>query len=285
MQKKNAIQSNVISSAIDDFPDDDFLSSIDVDQIASKATTSQATTVEKSSSTLSSSSTRPNRYEGSTAMKKSTMLFDDADDDLWMNIDSTIEQMVPQNQSAETVAVNEISANPLLNTSSDAPIYDEKYRFKIRGINLASIQQLKECPRADLERRKYFLVKADIDDITKTAKVSRGKWTLGAALTDNVSRNMTLEVSFLPTVIDKLAGKSGREISEMCAQREEKPQINCEIENTLKNLSDRLETLNAFLKLEFNCNAERAIVVEIIDTAPVLERKLQEKVDYEKLNL
>lgn len=278
------IQSNVISSAsnldaLDEFPDDDFLTDIDIDQIASKASSTQVA----SNASTSRQEIPPNG--------RSTLLFDDMDDNDFLSIESTIEQQINavpqnvQNQASEVATRNEASNNIVLNTTVDAPIFDEKYRFKIRGINLVTIKQLKESARHDLERRKHFLVKAEIDEIIQKARVSSvsGKWMMKAALTDQMSENVLLEATFHASVIDKLAGKSGREISHLMAQRSERPQNVEDVQNTLKKLTDCLEKLNMFIKLEFNSNAELPIVVELIDVAPVLIRKLQEKIEHEKL--
>lgn len=284
MSANKVIQSNVISSAsnldvLDEFPDDDFLTDIDIDQIASKASSTQVA----SNASTSRQEIPPNG--------RSTLLFDDMDDNDFLNIESVIEQQINavpqnvQNQASEVATRNEASNNIVLNTTVDAPIFDEKYRFKIRGINLVTIKQLKESARHDLERRKHFLVKAEIDEIIQKARVSSvsGKWMMKAALTDQMSENVLLEATFHASVIDKLAGKSGREISHLMAQRSERPQNVEDVQNTLKKLTDCLEKLNMFIKLEFNSNAELPIVVELIDVAPVLIRKLQEKIEHEKL--
>lgn len=284
MSANKVIQSNVISSAsnldaLDEFPDDDFLTDIDIDQIASKASSTQVA----SNASTSRQEIPPNG--------RSTLLFDDMDDNDFLNIESVIEQQINavpqnvQNQASEVATRNEASNNIVLNTTVDAPIFDEKYRFKIRGINLVTIKQLKESARHDLERRKHFLVKAEIDEIIQKARVSSvsGKWMMKAALTDQMSENELLEATFHASVIDKLAGKSGREISHLMAQRSERPQNVEDVQNTLKKLTDCLEKLNMFIKLEFNSNAELPIVVELIDVAPVLIRKLQEKIEHEKL--
>lgn len=284
MSANKVIQSNVISSAsnldaLDEFPDDDFLTDIDIDQIASKASSTQVA----SNASTSRQEIPPNG--------RSTLLFDDMDDNDFLSIESTIEQQINavpqnvQNQASEVATRNEASNNIVLNTTVDAPIFDEKYRFKIRGINLVTIKQLKESARHDLERRKHFLVKAEIDEIIQKARVSSvsGKWMMKAALTDQMSENVLLEATFHASVIDKLAGKSGREISHLMAQRSERPQNVEDVQNTLKKLTDCLEKLNMFIKLEFNSNAELPIVVELIDVAPVLIRKLQEKIEHEKL--
>lgn len=311
MTASRVIQSNEISSnsashnaiTLDD-EDDTFLNLIDVDQIASAAAVQNqnASAPIASRSTTTAPSHPTNSFP--TSNQRSTLLFDDNDDiddyDL-LNIDSTIEQSnaVRQNMSGGSAAIitsqspprssAENSAthneNVQLNTSTDEllPIYDEKYRFKIRGINLATVRQLIECDRQHLERRKYFLVKATIENIVQKARVSHGKWVLGVAITDSTSKNLTLETIFHPMVTEKMAGKSGREVNLLFKERIEKPQNQYEIAGILENLTMQLETLNAFLKLEYANGAEHPSIIEIINAAPVLDRKLQEKVQFEQL--
>lgn len=294
MTASRVIQSNVISSAshaisLDD-EDDDFLNDIDVDQIASTAVQNQNAPVPVA----------PLNPPSLASNRRSTLLFDDNDDiddyDL-LNIESTIEQSnnVRQNVSDDGggSVVAAITQSPLrssaenthINTSTDEllPIYDEKYRFKIRGINLATVRQLIECDRQHLERRKHFLVKATIEDIIQKARVSRGKWVLSVTITDSTSKNVTVEATFHPMVTEKLAGKSGREVNQLFQERDEKPQNRFEIASILENLTTQLEVLNAFLKLEYSNGVVHPTIIEIINAAPVLDRKLQEKIQHEQL--
>lgn len=285
MTANKVIQSNVISSAshqnnLDDFPDDDFLNDIDFDQIASGAM-------------INASAEQPNPQVHSAAPgRQSTLLFDDLDDNDFFNIDSTIEQMsVPPNEvvhhqqhSGESRANNQNIESALLNTSANASICSDNYRFKIRGLNLVTIKQLTETSPEDRIRRKQFIVKAQIDDIIQTARVSRNnKWKLAVLLTDPYSQNATLNASFSVDVLEKFTGITGREMNQLYGQREERPQVTEEIANILKNVSTKLEEMNTFMKMEFVTGTEHPVVVELIAPAPVLERKLQEKVENEQL--
>lgn len=302
MTASRMVQSNVISSAshaiaLDD-EDDDFLNNIDVDQIASTAVQNQI--VSPPAGNRSAAPSNPTN-NCPTSNRRSTLLFDDMDDideyDL-LNIDSHIEQSNPVRQNVNVAATSQTppssrsaensathNQNIQLNTSADEllPIYDEKYRFKIRGINLATVRQLVECDRQHLERRKHFLVKATIENIVQKARVSRGRWVLRVTITDPISKNVTLETAFHPTVTEKLAGKSGREVNQLFQERTEKPQNQFEIAAILQNLTIQLEALNAYLKLEYTSSAENPSIIEIINAAPVLDRRLQEKVQHEKL--
>lgn len=309
MTASRVIQSNVISSACNaitlDDEDDDFLNDIDVDQIASTAVQNQHIPAPPNAlrSTIAPPSNQANNCP--TTNRRSTLLFDDNDDiddyDL-LNIDSTIEQTsaVRQNmggsgvgtvaaisqsppRSAESSAAHRINAQSNTSLDESLPIYDDKYRFKIRGINLATVRQLVECDRQLLERRKHFLVRATIENIVQKARVSRGKWVLGVEITDSTSGNVTLETTFHPMVTDKLAGKTGREVSLLHQERDEKPQNQDEITGILRGLTTKLEILDAFLKLEYISDAVHPIIVEIINEAPVLNRKLEEKIQHEQL--
>lgn len=298
MTASRVIQSNVISSAshaiaLDD-EDDDFLNDIDMDQIASTAVQNPVAPASTETTRLTALSNQANNCPSSN--QRSTLLFDDIDEYDLLNIDSTIEQSSTVQQNVNVAAIAhtppqlvEIPAvhneNIQLNTSNDEPLpfYDEKYRFKIRGINLATVRQLRECDSQHLERRKHFLVKATIENIIQKARVSRGKWVLSVEITDPTSKNIVLETTFHPEVTEKMAGKSGREVSQLYKERNEKPQNQLEIASILENLTMQLESLNAFLKLEYNNDVTHPMIVEIINAAPVLDRKLEEKIQYEHL--
>lgn len=287
MTARRAIQSNVISSAgqalaLDD-DDDDFLNEIDMDQITSVVAQNPIAPVAAAAAAASSNQTN----NCPPVRRQSTLLFDDFDDFDLLNVDSIIEQ---QNTNAPTSqqsggSSSKHNENIQLNTSTDEvlPIYDEKYRFKIRGINLATVRQLHECDRQHLLRRKHFLVKATVDAIVQKARVSKGKWVLNVKITDPLSQDITVETAFHATVTEKIAGRSGREVSQLNKERTEKPQNQHEITAILENLTNQLEDLNAFLKLEYSCDADHPTVVEIINAAPVLDRKLQEKISFEQL--
>lgn len=283
MTANNVIQSNVITSAthnLDDFADDEFLNEIDLDQIT-----------EATNLSAERSNQRVNQIQSNQPPRRSMLLFDDMDDNDLLSIDSTIEQMavpqneVPQNQQhSESRASNATAGTASLNTSANASICSDNYRFKIRGLNLVTIKQLTESSSNDRIQRKCFIVKAYIDDIIQHARVSRhNKWKLCVLLTDRYSRNVSLEVIFNSDVLDKLSGISGREMNQLAEQREERPQIHEQMAHILTGLSKKLEEMNTFMKIAFIDGHNHPAVVELIAPAPVLERKLQEKIEYEKL--
>lgn len=268
MMARSNVQSNEISSAarttdLDPFIDDDFLCDIDIDQITSKATSQTHTA-------------QPDRSVNQNVMtpRRSVLLFeDDIDDNDFLQIDSPVIESRP-NRTAPLPPI----------VPDDESICDENYRFKIRGINLVTLKQLNDCASRDRLRRRHFLVKAEIDAVTDRARVSRDhKWKLGVLLIDTPTKDGKLQVRFNSDVLDKLTGVSGREINDMYAMRNTHPQVADDIEDILDRLSAKLEELNAFLKIEFQNDSDSPIVVEIINSAPVLERKLNEKLTSENL--
>lgn len=251
---------------MDAFNDDDFLCDIDIDQITSNATSQTETHTEHNTT---------NNRTVNRESPKSTLLFDDDmdDDEFLLQIDS------PQPNRSSTAHGQMSVTSPTIVYS----IYDEDYPFKIRGINLATLKQLNDCAACDRFRRKHFLVKAEIDNVTGRARVLRNQWKLRAILIDIPTKDGKMEVQFDSDVLERLANISAREICQMHSLCNTQPQIADEIERILEQLSTRLENLNSFLKIEFNADAQYPVIIEIINSAPVLERKFMEKLTSEHL--
>lgn len=323
MTAASVLQSNVVSSVshavLDDFPDDDFLTDIDIDVIASSAANAPRM---PAANELPNNSTAPKP-------RRSTLLFDDMDDDAFLQIDSTIEQIsatqdtnhtanayTAAKMSSTTNVANVTNAsNASNNTGGQIPIEpsisSENYRFKIRGVNIVTIKQIQQCPSPERVRRKHFILRAQIDGIVESARVTRNdQWKLIVLLTDEYSQNEKLEVSFRSDVVHRLCGTSGREVNELYAMRKERPQVQNEIEDILKGLTERLERMDMFMKIEFENNSDPIVVevnyyfllsylfhikkmndylsiftFQLIHPAPVLNRKLQDKIEYEKIAL
>lgn len=153
MQSTREIQSNAVSTAshqtnFDDFQDDDLLCDFDIDQITSTTTTNAST----------NALNEPNRSDHSLA------LLDDDMDDEFLCIDTLTMELENQNQHMQ------LEIQPM-HVDSDEPIHsgqsicEEKYRLKIRGINLVTIKQLNECSLENRLQRKHFLIKAEIDSV------------------------------------------------------------------------------------------------------------------------
>lgn len=293
----SAIRSNAISSRnqfniIDDFPDDDFLNDIDIDEIASNAVNGAAPPVHASSA----------RHDDTIPpIRRNTLLFDDMDDNDFLNIDSNIDLIgvAPKTETVQSDARSEVSTrsesstrsevidtamNSAFLTSPASSISADKYQFKIRGLNLATIKQLTECSPQDRYRRKHFIVKAFIENVAQKVRIAKKQWKLNVRLGDDLSANVTMEAAMSPDVLDKLAKISGREVSQMYAKKEENPQLEDELGQIIERLSTTLDDLDAFMKIEFDASAPFPVVVEVIDKAPVLERKLQEKIQHERLS-
>lgn len=264
----------------DDFPDDDALLAIDIEQI-----TANAVTPTKTSTTLQNQNDIP-------LHRQSTLLFDDFDDD-FLNIDEPINSSAtspPLQASKQCDNINiessTLETHTIRQLSAVEPtIYADNYRFKIRGLNLVTIKQVNECSAENRKRRKYFIIKARIEKIVRPARVSQMKWTLSVLLADQFSENVTLSVSFSNEVLEKLAGGiSGRELHEMYNMRSERPQFQSELDAILRNLGEKLEEMYLFMKIDFDdSNSDLPVVVELINSAPVLDRKLHEKIEYESI--
>lgn len=283
-----AIQSNFISSAgnldmLDD-QDDDLFNEIDfdIDQMAPRAAAAPTETI----------TPRQNPDNTIPPEGRSTLLFDDMDDD-FLNIDSTIEHVNAANQnpqanqrdvSSASASAQLINDAELLNISASEPVIDaDNYRFKIRGLNLVTVKQLSECSAENRKRRKYFIVKATIEGIVDQARVSNKQWKLRVLLGDKLSQNETMEASFNPDVVDKLVGVSGRELHQLYTTRNQRPQVAEEIATILEGLTEKLDEMYMFMKIQFDDTSNIPVVVELINAAPVLDRKLQEKIECERL--
>lgn len=141
MAPSNKMPTATRSNNFDDFQDDDLLCEVDVDQIASSAIT-----------------TGNNRQR----ICESDMLFDDdLDDNDFLHIDVQLEEQ-QTNANPQPTTTNSIQHE---SSVPEASIADDKYRFKIRGINLATVKQLNRCPMEDKLKRKHFLIKGEIDSI------------------------------------------------------------------------------------------------------------------------
>lgn len=104
------------------------------------------------------------------------------------------------------------------------PILSQSYTHKIRGCNLATIDQLKKCTDVEKCQRLHFIIKGEIKTIVEVIRVTSAAWTLGVMLTDNHSPEL-LQVKFSSDVLSKLAGATPTEINEMKIMRKSRPQI------------------------------------------------------------
>lgn len=114
------------SNSFDDFMDDDLLCDVDIDQIAASVVPTPQHSTETNRENLDNS-----------------LLFDDSDDEDFMQIDPDVVNIVEPQHS----------------------ICSDGYRFKIRGINLATIKQLATCSLENKTRCKNFLVRGVIYNI------------------------------------------------------------------------------------------------------------------------
>lgn len=107
-------------------------------------------------------------------------------------------------------------------------------------------------------------------------------WQLGVQFTDKYSNSECLHARFDSNVLDKLTGVTGIEMNNLNRERQSRPQAVLEIQEILSKLSSKLESLDAFIKIEFNRDSSLPIVMEIIEPAKVLNQILQQKLDFER---
>lgn len=169
--------------------------------------------------------------------------FGDLDDSALLQIDEQIVELtragaVESSQASATMPVvvpstvvrsNAATVNRLTADSVGAPhqniaICNDDYQFKIRGINLAFIDQLNKCSMVDKMRRRLFMIKVVVDDITQYAQIKYKQWSLVAVLTDHV-KDGKLEARFSNDVLEKLTGHTGIEVHRMHKTKKDRPHI------------------------------------------------------------
>lgn len=148
------------------------------------------------------------------------------EDDAFLDDDS-FDAMVQKHTASSLVAIvsNDEPSSPV-----EASILSPTYRFKLRGCSLVTVAQLDQCSDADKCRRGQFVLKAEIDSIVETVRVTRSEWSLGAQLHDYRSTAL-LRVRFTSDVLSLLAGATPHEINEMKSMRKQRPQIEAELTN------------------------------------------------------
>lgn len=168
--------------------------------------------------------------------------FGDLDESAFMQIDRLLSGHTATEQPASvmTATMNQLSPNAVETMPRNTSVCDENYSFKIRGINLAFIHQLQASPMADKLRRRHFMVKAKVLDVTENAHVTRGKWSLGVVLTDDVNDGQ-LRVRFDNDVLEKLSGYTAIEIHRINAARKTRPHV----DEDLQKVNARARSITA----------------------------------------
>lgn len=199
-------QPTPLITSLDDH-DDDIFCDIDIDQITAAVPS-----------------------QGNQASSREVQeAFDVSDDrEVEMNLShESPEARPPAPRSVATAPCSLVSDVPAIERSID--VCDRNYAFKLRGINLATIEQIMSCGEAAKCGARFLMLKAEIDAVVEVANVSHCKWSLGVLLADRTSASQ-LQVRFSDTVLEKLAQTSAREIQEMYSQRKLRPQIQYDIE-------------------------------------------------------
>lgn len=158
--------------------------------------------------------------------------FGELDENAFMQIDEltrsgavvTTSINEPATAHPSTHNTNRLSTDPIVIPPQNKSICDETYAFKIRGINLAFIWQLRACVETDKLRRRYFMVKARVVDVTDNAHVKRNQWSLGVILDDGIN-DSEIEVRFHNDVLEKLTGVTATEVHRMNAARKTRPHV------------------------------------------------------------
>lgn len=213
--------------ALDDM-DDDIFSRIDIDQI--EAVAKRATTIQAAADDWNVLS---------------------EDDDAFLQIDDGTLHAASSTVSTATTAAAPAAATviavrtPIASTSSRiSPVSrddhrrsepcdgrracDPNYSFKLRRINLATIEQINACSDAEKIGAHYFIVKAEIDSITDSINVSENRWSMGVLISDRLSTDL-LSVNLSDSVLEKLAEMSAREVYQLHEQKKIRPQCQHEI--------------------------------------------------------
>lgn len=108
------------------------------------------------------------------------------------------------------------------------------------------------------------------------------KWKLGVQFKDKFSNSECFRARFDSDVLDKLTGVTGIEMNNLNKERHSRPQAIGEIQEILSKLSSKLESLDAFMKIEFSSDSALPIVMEIIEPAKVLNQILEQKLNFER---
>ncbi|GAB0090149.1 hypothetical protein DMENIID0001_048390 [Sergentomyia squamirostris] len=167
-------------------------------------------------------------------------------------------------------------------SSSRLPsILDSNYKFRIRGINLVTIDQFREC-LSEVPGDRCFILRARVCQVVEKLVIQQDHWNMGITLVDIWSKE-PLKVRVLSSALNKLAGMTARELTLMYEEAKNHPQIRDNIMQILSNLKDKLQNVDCFMKIDYTPQYPCAALVDFIDPAPVLNSILREKVKSENL--
>lgn len=225
--------------------DDDIFSNINIDLIETEALGITRNNSTNSNIPQSNEMTNgPARHLRSPSLDMDFNNVDQSEAIHFLGIDSTRDvnpqQVQAMDLDADDIAMSDDSFDQIVNSHSalmrpqptaqragTMPFLDQSYKFKIRGINLVTIEQLEKSP---LERKRAhgnFILKAELTSIIELVHVTKTAWSLGAMLTDN--KGKLLRVRFNSEVLEKLAGVSPNEVHEMRELSRTRPQVQEEL--------------------------------------------------------
>lgn len=90
-----------------------------------------------------------------------------------------------------------------------------------------------------------------------------------------------MTVRFDANLLEKLAGISGHDCHNLYSLRSAQPSVINEIEEILRKLTEKLQAIDSFIKIEFSVGSDLPVVVDIIEPATVLNRILSDKLEHE----
>lgn len=97
----------------------------------------------------------------------------------------------------------------------------------------------------------------------------------------NAGASEQITVRFDTDVLNRLAGISGVDCYNLHKLRSTQPSVIHEIDDILRRLTEKLQAIDSFLKLEFTAESDLPIVVDIIEPATLLNRILNDKLEHE----
>lgn len=182
------------------------------------------------------------------------------------------------------------STTPLPPTPPPPNVLDRvNYPFRIQGCNLVSIEQLQQLPSGErtAATAPQFIVKATVDLVFEKLQVRSHGWQIGVVLRDCDGSAGTMRVRFGDAILNALSGTSAEELQQMRRQTTERPQTLETIAAILDALKRQLEQLECFFKVPRQavadgvggggCDGDVPLIVDMVRSAPVLERILASK--------
>uniref|UniRef100_A0A1B0CL91 RecQ-mediated genome instability protein 1 n=2 Tax=Lutzomyia longipalpis TaxID=7200 RepID=A0A1B0CL91_LUTLO len=163
-------------------------------------------------------------------------------------------------------------------------ILDTDYQFRIRGHSLVTIDQLTNIlqKQGDSIGDRSFILRGKFHRVVEKLIIKDDYWNIGVLFEDLWSREK-LKVRILSVVLNKLTGRTAKELTEMYKCAQGRPNIKEEIQEILEMLKEKIRKVDCYLKIDYSTDFPCPSLVELIDAAPVLNNILRMKVQSENL--